>query len=51
VLAQGAPNVVDSLAGDAITVTGELMRQYDLHDTAEADVAELAEELNSFGGF
>jgi hypothetical protein len=51
VLTEGAPDVVDSLADDEITVTGELMQQYDLDDMVEADVAELAEELNSFGGF
>ena len=51
VLAEGAPDAVDSLADDEITVTGELMQQYDLDDMVEADVAELAEELNGFGGF
>ena len=54
VLAEGAPDAVDDLDGlgdDEITATGELMQQYDLDDMVEADVAELAEELNGFGGF
>lgn len=51
VLAEGAPDAVDGLDDDEITATGELMQEYDLDDMVEADVAELAEELEDTAGF
>ena len=50
VLAEGAPDAVDGLDDDEIAATGELMQEYDLDDMVEADVAELAEELEDAPG-
>ena len=49
-LAEGAPDAVDGLDDDEIAATGELMQEYDLDDMVEADVAELAEELEDAPG-
>ena len=51
VLAEGAPDAVDGLDDDEIAATGELMQQYDLDDMVEADVADLAEDLEDSPGF
>ena len=50
VLAEGAPDAVDGL-DDEIAATGELMQEYDLDDMVEADVADLAEDLEDSPGF
>jgi hypothetical protein len=51
VLAEGAPDTVDGLDDEEIAATGELMQQYDLDDMVEADVADLAEELDDSASF
>ena len=51
VLAEGAPDEVDGLDDDEIAAMGEFMQQYDLDDMVEADVTELAKELEDPPGF
>ncbi|SDY98128.1 hypothetical protein SAMN05216564_1234 [Halopenitus persicus] len=51
VLAEGPPEGFDGLEDIPVAETGELMQQYDLDDMVEADVAELAEELEDTAGF
>ena len=51
VLAEETPDAVDGLDDDEIAAMSELMQQYDLDDMVEADVADLAEELEDRPGF
>lgn len=50
-LTKGAPDVVDSLDDEDIAATGELMKEYDLDDMVEEDVAKFAEKLEDTAGF